>query len=110
MSTSKDRCNLERCYFCQLCLKDWLPAVAVHKSNFRYKKGEVIFKEGELVKGIYFVYSGRVKVHKKWNGDKELILCFADAGAILGHRGLGGDQYYPVSATALEPVMVCYMD
>jgi CRP-like cAMP-binding protein len=110
MSASKDKCDLERCYFCQLCLKDWLPAVSAHRSNFRYKKGEVIFKEGELVKGIYFVYSGKVKVHKKWNGDKELILRFADAGAILGHRGLGGDQYYPVSATALEPVMICYMD
>ena len=110
MAISKDKCDLERCYFCKLCLKDWLPAVSAHRSNFRFKKGETIFKEGEEVKGIYFVYSGKVKVHKKWNGDKELILRFADAGAILGHRGLGGDHFYPVSATALEPVMVCYME
>lgn len=110
MAISKEKCDLQRCYFCKLCLKDWLPAVSTHRANYRYKKGELIFKEGELVKGIYFVYSGKAKVHKKWNGDKELILRFADAGAILGHRGLGGDQYYPVSATALEPVTVCYME
>ncbi|MEO8403060.1 MAG: Crp/Fnr family transcriptional regulator [Chitinophagaceae bacterium] len=109
MGTSKDKCDLERCYFCKLCLKEWLPAVSANRTNYRFKKGEIIFKEGEPVKGIYFVYEGKVKVHKKWNGDKELILRFANEGAILGHRGLGGDQFYPVSATALEPVVVCFI-
>jgi len=110
MANSKDKCNVERCYFCQLCLKEWIPAVAANRKNFRFDKGEMLFREGEEVKGIYFVYSGRVKVHKKWSGDKELILRFADVGAIVGHRGMGGDKYYPVSATALEPTMVCFFD
>lgn len=110
MAGSKDKCDLERCYFCQLCLKEWIPAVAANRKNFRFDKGEMLFREGEEVKGIYFVYSGRVKVHKKWSGDKELILRFADKGAIVGHRGMGGDNYYPVSATALEPTIVCFFD
>jgi CRP-like cAMP-binding protein len=84
--------------------------VSAHRTNFRFKKGELLFTEGEEVKGIYFIYSGKVKVHKKWNGDKELILRFANEGAIVGHRGLGGDKHYPVSATALEPTMVCFME
>jgi CRP-like cAMP-binding protein len=110
MSNIKERCDLKRCYFCNFCLNDWLPAVAAHRTNFRFKKGELIFKEGNKVKGIYFVYSGLVKVHKHWNEDKELILRFANNGAILGHRGLGGDDYYPISATALEPTTVCFLD
>lgn len=110
MAVSKEKCDLQRCYFCKLCLKDWIPAISAHRTNLKFKKGELIFREGDEVKGIYFVYSGRVKVHKKWNGDKELILRFADNGAIVGHRGLGGDNYYPVSATALEPTIMCYMD
>jgi CRP/FNR family transcriptional regulator len=84
--------------------------VSAHRTNLKFKKGEQLFSEGGEVKGIYFVYNGRVKVHKKWNGDKELILRFADHGAIVGHRGLGGDNTYPVSATALEPTMVCFME
>ena len=59
--------------------------------------------------GIYFVFSGKVKVHKKW-GDKELIVRFANQGAIVGHRGLGTSLVYPVSATAIEPVTVCFID
>jgi CRP/FNR family transcriptional regulator len=110
MAVSKENCDLKTCYFCKLCLKDWIPAVSAHRSNLKFKKGELIFREGEEVKGIYFVYSGRVKVHKKWSGDKELILRFAGQGAIVGHRGLGGDNYYPASATALEPTIMCYMD
>jgi CRP-like cAMP-binding protein len=110
MAVSKEKCDLHRCYFCRLCLKDWIPAVDTHRTNIRYRKGELLFREGDEVKGIYFVYQGLVKVHKHWNDDKELILRFADNGAIVGHRGLGGDNYYPVSATALEPTTVCFLE
>ena len=102
-------CDLKSCLLCQLCLKDWLPAIAVHKQNFQIRKGQYIFREGDPVNGIYFIYSGNVKVHKQWDNEKELIIRFAKAGEILGHTGLGNDPNYLVSATALEPVMVCYI-
>ena len=70
----------------------------------------MIFEEGSEVRGMYFVYSGTVKVHKKWGSEKELIIRFAQAGEIFGHRGLGNDNHYPISATALEPVSACYVD
>jgi CRP-like cAMP-binding protein len=69
----------------------------------------MIFREGDPVKGIYFVISGNVKVHKKWGRDKEVILRFASDGAILGHRGLD-TKIYPISATVLEDAMLCYFD
>lgn len=103
-------CDLKSCLLCQLCLKDWLPAVAAHKQNISIKKGQHIFREGDPVKGIYFIYSGNVKVHKKWGEEKDLIIRFAKGGEILGHTGLGDDSHYPVSATALEPVILCYME
>ncbi|MBV8389036.1 MAG: Crp/Fnr family transcriptional regulator [Mucilaginibacter sp.] len=103
-------CDLKSCFMCRLCLKDWLPAIAAHKQNISIKKGHPIFREGELVRGIYFLYSGNVKVHKKWDNEKDLIIRFAKAGEILGHTGLGDDSNYLVSATALEPVVVCYID
>lgn len=74
-----------------------------------FKKGETIFREGDLVEGIYFVYEGTVKVHKKWGSEKELIIRFARKGDIFGHRGLGHEHNYPISATAIEPVLVCYI-
>ncbi len=95
--------------FCKLCLPEWLPVIGANRESFSVKKGEVIFKEGEEVTGIYFVVEGMVKVHKRWGLEKELIMRFANEGSILGHRGLGNDVYYPVSATALEASVVCFV-
>jgi CRP-like cAMP-binding protein len=103
-------CDLKSCFLCQRCLPEWLPAIDANRQNLRFKKGEVIFTEGDKVTGIYFVYSGKVKVHKKWGTEKELIIRFAQKGDIFGHRGLGHESYYPISATALEPVTACFID
>ena len=109
MKTSKIACDLKSCFLCKLCIKEWQPAIASSRKNFIVKKGDVIFTEGEPVNGVYFVYTGNVKVHKKW-GDKELIIRFVKNGAILGHRGLGSNLQYPVTATALEPGMICFFE
>lgn len=109
MKKSKISCDLKSCLMCQTSLKEWLPALAEHRLNFQVKKGDVVFREGEPVNGIYFVYQGNLKVHKQW-GDKELIIRFAKKGSIFGHRGLGTNLVYPVSATALEPCVICFID
>lgn len=109
MKKTKKNCDLKSCLFCRLCLKEWLPAIDANRQTWQANKGELLFKEGEKVTGIYFVYTGAVKVHKKW-GEKELIVRFAKKGDIVGHRGLGNDIFFPVSATALEPTTVCFIE
>lgn len=51
-----------------------------------------------------------MKVHQRWDEEKELILRFAKQGEVLGHLGLGKNPVYPASATAIEPAIVCYID
>ncbi|MBE9668379.1 Crp/Fnr family transcriptional regulator [Mucilaginibacter boryungensis] len=94
---------------CKYCIEEWHPAICANKINIKLKKGDILFKEGEPVEGIYFVYSGNIKVYKQWDNDKELIIRFAENGAILGHRGIGPNLNYPISAAALEPSVVCYI-
>jgi len=108
MKKTKKECDLKSCSLCTLCLKDWLPAIAENRETFELRKGETLFKEGEKVTGIFFVYDGAVKVHKEW-GEKELIVRFAGKGDIVGHRGLGNELDYPVSATAIETSLVCFI-
>jgi CRP-like cAMP-binding protein len=110
MANTKHQCDINTCFLCSFCLNDWKPAIKANKQNILIKKGQQVFSEGDTVKGIYFVYSGIVKVHKKWDEEKELILRFAKKGDILGHLGIGGEDIYPVSATALEETVVCYID
>jgi len=105
----KNTCDLNTCFLCGSCLKDWKSAVDVHKRNIKVKRGQQVFKEGDQVQGIFFVYSGKVKVHKKWDDEKELIVRFGQQGDVLGHLGLGGSGFYPVSATVIEDAMLCFI-
>jgi CRP-like cAMP-binding protein len=110
MKIKKAKCDLATCSMCKSCRPEWLKAVDANRKLVHYNKGEHIFKEGDSVNGMYFIFSGLVKVHKKWSDNKELILRFAKEGAIVGHRGLGGDTIYPVSATALAGSDICFVD
>jgi CRP-like cAMP-binding protein len=109
MDKHKHKCDLNTCFLCTSCLADWKPAIEANKKNLLVKKGQEIFKEGDPVNGIYFVYQGQVKVHKKWDEEKELIIRFAKKGDILGHLGLESNNIYPVSATALVKSTICYL-
>ncbi len=108
MKNVKSGCDLSTCFLCKGCLPEWKTAIACHRQIFQFQKNEVIFTEGDELKGIYFLLNGVAKVHKHWGPDKELVVRFARSGEILGHRGLGKDIFYPVSATALEPVTACF--
>ena len=110
MKTRNLKCDLKTCTMCKVCQKEWLHAIDHNRKFLLFKKGEKLFVEGDVVKGMYFIYSGLVKVHKKWSDEKELILRFAVQGAIVGHRGLGSDTIYPVSATALTDTEICFVD
>ncbi len=95
---------------CRNSLNEWAQAIDAHRKMFYFKKGEMLCQEEDEVGGIFFVYSGTVKVHKKWGDDKELIVRFARKGDIVGHRGLGSATTFSISATALGPVSACYID
>ena len=110
MKKTKTDCDLQSCSLCRGCLKEWLPALDAHRKTYDFKKGELLFKEGDAVTGIYFLYTGKAKVHKSWGDDKEIIVRFAGPGDVLGHRGLGKEPVFPVSATALENMSACFID
>jgi CRP-like cAMP-binding protein len=104
------KCDLQTCFLCRESISEWKPAIAEHRQHLFYKKNALLFQENDPVTGIFFLYSGKVKVHKPWGSDKELILRFAQKGDILGHRGLTSKQkVYTISATALEDTEVCFI-
>ena len=110
MKKDKTTCNLTNCLLCSNTMEEWKPAIEANRKSLLFNKHQVIFEEGSPVEGMYFVTSGIVKVHKKWGQDKELIIRFAGPGDIFGHRGLGGESEYPVSATALTESNVCLIN
>jgi CRP/FNR family transcriptional regulator len=101
-------CDLSRCFLCTHCIPEWKEVIALRKQTLSFKKGQPIFSEGDPVEGIFFVYSGTVKVHQQWGEEKELILTFSRAGDVLGYRGQAAGVH-PVTATPLEATQVCHL-
>jgi len=78
------------------------------KNELKCKKGQQFIMEGAPVNGLFFILSGTVKVFRTGINGKEQIVRFAKDGEIIGHRGFGTEEYYPIAAIAIEDTTLCY--
>ncbi len=77
------------------------------KNTIPCKKSQNIIIEGSPVHGLFFVYSGKVKVMNTGINGREQILRFAKSGEMIGQRGFSSQQFYPIGAVALENSVLC---
>ena len=96
------------CLIKKHCGDDCLEKYIEKKNTLVCRKGQNIIIEGAPVHGLYFVYSGKVKVFNTGIYGREQILRFAKSGEMLGQRGFSTHQYYPIGALALEDTTLCY--
>jgi CRP-like cAMP-binding protein len=94
--------------FCNLNA-DNLEILSENKSCGMYKKGAVVFNEGQNPYGLYCVNKGKVKVFQTGNEGKEQIVRLAKEGDILGYRALLSGDRYSCSAEVLEESSVCFI-
>jgi len=112
---SESKHNCENCIskakgiFCHLEHEE-LSEVNNHKVVNIYKKGQVIFHQGNPPFGLYCIATGKIKVTKVGNDGKESIVRLATGGDVLGHRSLFSSENYSASATALEDTTICFLD
>ena len=102
-------CDAKQCFLFKNSISEQHDELYNKKSCLTFSKNQLIFSEGEKVDGIYFIKKGKIKVHKD-SDYRGQIIRFAKDGDILGHRGLGGDNFYPVSATAMEDSSICFVE
>jgi CRP-like cAMP-binding protein len=74
-----------------------------------YKKGEIIFREGGIPTGIFYVKSGRVKKYKATVKGGEQIFYICSEGELLGYHALLGEDYYPDSAATIEDSEITFI-
>ena len=68
----------------------------------KYKKKEIIFREGEATNKLYFINKGKVKVYKINNDGKEYITGLFKEGDFLGYMAMLKDKGYNEYAETLE--------
>jgi CRP-like cAMP-binding protein len=74
-----------------------------------YKRGEIIFREGGIPTGIFYVRSGRIKKYKTTMKGGEQIFYLCCEGELLGYHALLSEEYYPDSAATIEETQITFI-
>lgn len=88
------------------CTKEWRELMAQRNVERTFRKGENVFKQGEVADTIYMIRHGRVKITVGPLHANERIVRLAGDGEIVGHRGIGEEPIYTATATALSDTVM----
>jgi CRP/FNR family transcriptional regulator, polysaccharide utilization system transcription regulator len=106
--------------FCQKCALE-TNSIFKHLSNdeavklnyekdFRhYKKGDVLYHEGNRISGFYCINSGIIKVYKTGLDGKEQIIRFARPGEIIAYRSVLSNEPACTTSKVVEDCQVCFI-
>jgi len=88
---------------------DNLKEINHKKTTIHFQKGEVIFSEGNTLRGVYCLHSGKCKMTKLAPNGKEQIVRFIRKGEMVGHRSVISNSVAHLTVTALEDMEVCFI-
>ena len=105
---------------CQQCLirefnslkslsADELKTMSDEKDILAFKKGDVIFEEGNTINGVYCVKHGICKLSKLNANGKEQIVRFIKGGDMLGYRSVLSEEPVTLTVTALKDMEACFI-
>lgn len=89
--------------------RDELLRVSACKTGKIYKKGQVIFEEGETLNGVYCIKDGVCKLSKMSENGKDQVVKLVVKGSLLGKRSLFTEQKTNLSAVALNDMEMCFI-
>ena len=75
-----------------------------------YKKGDIIFREGDKPTGLICLSEGKVKVFKEGVGGREQIVRMAKPVGFIGYRALFAEENHTATAVAIEDSTICNID
>lgn len=94
--------------FCSMTGED-LIKVDSTKSCAYFKKGQPLFIEGGLPRGVFCINEGKVKIYSRGEEGKEQIIHVATSGEIVGFRAMFSGEPYSVAANTLEESNICFI-
>lgn len=89
--------------------KEELKRVSECKTTRFYKKGDIIFDEGESLNGVFCVRHGVAKLTKLSANGKDQTVKLLGKGELLGQRSVISDERTNLSAVALNDIELCYV-
>lgn len=93
----------------ECCRAVELSSLTENKSTNTYKRGQVLFFEGNKPLGLFCVNQGMLKVYRTGSDGKEQILRFIQPGDFAGYHALIAGENYYATAEALEDTVACFI-
>ncbi len=104
-----DKCALETNAIFKHLTAEEVAMINYEKDFRQYKRGEILYQEGNRISGFYCIHSGIIKVFKTGFDGKEQIIRFAKAGEIIAYRSVLSNEVACTSAKVIEDCMVCFI-
>ena len=79
------------------------------KQILKFNKGGVIFEDGEVPNGVYFLNRGTAKLSKQGGYGKDQILRFIKEGDLIGYRSLLCGEDFQAKAEAMTEVEATFL-
>jgi len=84
-----------------------LQEIMLNKITETYKRGSIVYQEGNRMKGFCCVQSGIIKIYKTGFDGKEQIIRFAKAGDIIGYRSVVSGEPACTTTEVIEEAVLC---
>ena len=109
-NNKKDSSFIQLLPFQHLITEDQKDRIVQSSSLGEYSRKEIIFSQGSDVDNIAFILSGLVKISRELRKGKNIILRIAQPGTILGLSSVYTEETYNYSASAIENVLIGYVN
>ena len=83
--------------------------ISLNNITETYKRGSIIYHEGNRMKGFYCVNSGIVKIFKTGFDGKEQIVRLAKPGDLIGYRSVVSNEPACTTAEILQESALCHI-
>jgi CRP-like cAMP-binding protein len=104
-----EKCALETNSVFKHLSKDEADKLNFEKDFRHYKRGDVLYHQGNRINGFYCISKGIIKVFKTGIDGKEQIIRFAKTGDIIAYRSVLSNEPACTTATVIEDCQVCFI-
>ena len=106
---SCDSCTIRTHPLFRHLSQEELQDIIFNKITETYKRGSIIYQEGNRMKGFYCVQSGIIKIYQTGFDGKEQIIRFAKPGDIIGYRSVVSNEPACTSTEVIEHAVLCHI-
>jgi len=86
-----------------------LQEISLNKITENHKRGSIVYREGNRMKGFYCVQKGILKIYKTGIDGKEQIIRFALPGDVIGYRSVVSNEPACTTTEVLEESIMCHI-